>query len=449
MIKKLSIAIAMMATFGCSKQPEQTHSVNKAQENTLVSVQAEQGQVVVLNRSAEDSVTAQIQITEELKPVQDIRLLELKSGESLANLLSEFAFSDRDSWLVEQAVSTWTSLTKLKAGQLIEAELVDGQVQLIRFEYAFAQVIEIKRADEQWHASLSELETVTQTKRLSTSIDSSFFVDASKIGVPNDIINQSIVALSHLVDFQREVYAGDQIDFVFQEQQLVAAEDILKQISKPLELQHVALLSGKEKYRLYRFTDNGGTTAFYHPDGTLAQSFLMKTPLNGARLSSNFGKRHHPVLGYTRMHKGIDFGAPVGTPIMAAGSGKVLKAGWGGGFGNRVVLDHGKGYQTLYAHLNGFANGLKNGTRVKQGDVIGYLGNTGLSQARHLHYEVHKDGKAINPLTLKQPKNTKLSDTQFDEFSAQVAQITTLLDSENTKLAHHDGQSGSMGSSDD
>lgn len=447
MIKKLSIAIAMMATFGCSKQPEQTHSVNKAQENTFVSAQADQEQAVVHNGSAEDSVAAQI--TQELKPVQDIRLLELKSGESLANLLSEFAFSDRDSLLVEQAVSTWTSLTKLKAGQLIEAELVDGQVQQIRFEYAFAQVIEIKRVDEQWHASLSELETVTQTKRLSTSIDSSFFVDASKIGVPNDIINQSIVALSHLVDFQREVYAGDQIDFVFQEQQLVAAEELLKQISKPIELQHVALLSGKEKYRLYRFTDNGGTTAFYHSDGTLAQSFLMKTPLNGARLSSNFGKRHHPVLGYTRMHKGIDFGAPVGTPIMAAGSGKVLKAGWGGSFGNRIVLDHGKGYQTLYAHLNGFANGLRAGTRVKQGDVIGYLGNTGLSQARHLHYEVHKDGKAINPLTLKQPKNTKLSDTQFDEFSAQVAQITTLLDSENTKLAHHDGQSGRIGNADD
>ncbi|ODB42239.1 peptidase M23 [Pseudoalteromonas sp. BMB] len=449
MIKKLSIAIAMMATFGCSKQPEQTHSDNKTQANTLVSVQPEQDQAVVHIEPVEDSIEAQIQIRQELKPVQDIRLLELKSGESLANLLSGFAFSDRDSWLVEQAVSTWTSLTKLKAGQLIEAELVDGQVQQIRFEYAFAQVIEIKRGDEHWHASLSELETVTQTKRLSTSIDSSFFVDASKIGVPNDIINQSIVALSHLVDFQREVYAGDQIDFVFQEQQLVAAKELLKQISKPLELQHVALLSGKEKYRLYRFTDNGGTTAFYHSDGTLAQSFLMKTPLNGARLSSSFGKRHHPVLGYTRMHKGIDFGAPVGTPIMAAGSGKVLKAGWGGSFGNRVVLDHGKGYQTLYAHLNGFANGLKAGTRVKQGDVIGYLGNTGLSQARHLHYEVHKDGKAINPLTLKQPKNTKLSDTQFDEFSAQVAQITTLLDSENTKLAHHDGQSGRMGNSDD
>ncbi|AXQ97735.1 M23 family metallopeptidase [Pseudoalteromonas piscicida] len=447
MIKKLSIAIAMMATFGCSKQPEQTHSDNKAQESTLVSAQPDRDQAVVHNETAENSVASQI--TQEIKPAQDIRLLELKSGESLANLLSEFAFSDRDSWLVEQAVSTWTSLTKLRAGQLIEAELVDGQVQQIRFEYAFAQVIEIKRVDEQWHASLSELETVTQTKRLSTSIDSSFFVDASKIGVPNDIINQSIVALSHLVDFQREVYAGDQIDFVFQEQQIVAATELLKQISKASELQHVALLSGKEKYRLYRFTDNDGTTAFYHPDGTLAQSFLMKTPLNGARLSSNFGKRHHPVLGYTRMHKGIDFGAPVGTPIMAAGAGKVLKAGWGGSFGNRVVLEHGKGYQTLYAHLNGFANGLKAGTRVKQGDVIGYLGNTGLSQARHLHYEVHKDGKAINPLTLKQPKNTKLSDAKLDEFSAQVAQITTLLDSENTKLAHNEGQSGSMGNADD
>lgn len=127
MIKKLSIAIAMMATLGCSKQPEQIHSVNKAQENTFVSAQPDQEQAVVHSGAAGASAAAQI--TQELQPVQDIRLLELKSGESLANLLSGFAFSDRDSWLVEQAVSTWTSLTKLKAGQLIEAELVDGQVQ--------------------------------------------------------------------------------------------------------------------------------------------------------------------------------------------------------------------------------------------------------------------------------------------------------------------------------
>ncbi|PCK32450.1 M23 family metallopeptidase [Pseudoalteromonas piscicida] len=438
MIRIFSIAVAMMAAFGCSKQPEHANSVSTQTEVTTTVTPVSQSSQNI-NAVGQSEVMTEQALQNE-KPEQDIRLLALKSGESLASLLEPFAFSARDSWLVEQAVNTWTSLTTLKAGQLIEVELVEKEVQKIRFEHAFAKVIEIKREQEQWQASLVELDTISQTKRLSITIDSSFFVDANKIGVPNDIINQSIVALSHLIDFQREVYAGDQIDFVFQQQRLIHSTDLLKQASKALELEYVALLSGKEEYRLYRFTDSAGTTAFYHPDGTLAQSFLMKTPLNGARLSSNFGKRHHPVLGYTRMHKGIDFGAPVGTPIMAAGSGKVLKAGWGGGFGNRVVLEHDKGYRTLYAHLSGFAKGVKAGVRVKQGDVIGYLGNTGLSQARHLHYEVHKNGKAINPLTLKQPKNTKLSDTQFDTFSAQVEAITALLETNNTRVAHNDDQ---------
>lgn len=201
------------------------------------------------------------------------------------------------------------------------------------------------------------------------------------------------------------------------------------------QLQHVALLSGKEEYRLYQFSDESGMSAFYHEDGRLAQSFLMKTPLNGARLSSSFGKRHHPVLGYTRMHKGIDFGAPIGTPIMAAGSGEVIKANWGGSFGNRIILAHGNGYQTLYAHLKGFAKGIKTGAKVKQGEVIGYLGNTGLSQARHLHYEVHKDGKAINPLTLKQPKYIKLEGKQLKRFMAYVAQVSDPLNGKDARIA--------------
>ncbi|WP_390444159.1 M23 family metallopeptidase [Pseudoalteromonas sp. MTN2-4] len=146
----------------------------------------------------------------------------------------------------------------------------------------------------------------------------------------------------------------------------------------------------------------------------------MKTPLNGARLSSSFGKRKHPVLGYTRQHKGIDFSAPTGTPIMAAGKGKVLKANYSKSFGYRVLLEHHSGYRTLYAHLKGFAKGIKKGASVKQGQIIGYLGNTGMSTTRHLHYEVHKNGRAINPLTMKQPSNIQLKGNDLVAFKTHI-----------------------------
>lgn len=433
MPKKYLLAIILLAVSGCSKQPNSSHeslSVHSSKTVAVPTVTTSAGELHLPNLSTTSSES-----TSDNKNDKQWLLLKLKSGESLTTLLAPFAFSDRDSWLVEQSVATWTSLTKLKAGQAIEVALREGEVELIRFELDFAKLIEIKRAKDGWQASLENLETVTRTKRLSTVVESSFFVDASKAGIPHDIINQGIIALSHLVDFQREIYAGDQIDFVYQQKSLLSTSRLAEKSDIATQLQHVALLSGKEEYRLYQFSDESGMSAFYHEDGRLAQSFLMKTPLNGARLSSSFGKRHHPVLGYTRMHKGIDFGAPIGTPIMAAGSGEVIKANWGGSFGNRIILAHGNGYQTLYAHLKGFAKGIKAGAKVKQGEVIGYLGNTGLSQARHLHYEVHKDGKAINPLTLKQPKYIKLEGKQLKHFIAYVAQVSDPLNGKDSRIA--------------
>ncbi|USD29916.1 peptidoglycan DD-metalloendopeptidase family protein [Pseudoalteromonas sp. SCSIO 43201] len=435
MPKKYLLAIILLAVSGCSKQPKSSNeslSVQSSKTAAVPTVTTSAGELHLPNLSSTSS-----EVTNDNKNDKQWLLLKLKSGESLTTLLAPFAFSDRDSWLVEQSVATWTSLTKLKAGQAIEVALREGEgeVELIRFELDFAKLIEIKRAKDGWQASLENLETVTRTKRLSTVVESSFFVDASKAGVPNDIINQGIIALSHLVDFQREIYAGDQIDFVYQQKSLLLTSRLAEKSDIATHLQHVALLSGKEEYRLYQFSDESGMSAFYHEDGRLAQSFLMKTPLNGARLSSSFGKRHHPVLGYTRMHQGIDFGAPIGTPIMAAGSGEVIKANWGGSFGNRIILAHGNGYQTLYAHLKEFAKGIKAGAKVKQGEVIGYLGNTGLSQARHLHYEVHKDGKAINPLTLKQPKYIKLEGKQLKRFIAYVAQVSDPLNDKDSRIA--------------
>jgi len=152
----------------------------------------------------------------------------------------------------------------------------------------------------------------------------------------------------------------------------------------------------------------------------------MKTPINGARLSSSYGMRKHPILGYNKMHQGTDFAAPMGTPIMASGTGKILKAGWCGGGGNCVKIRHNSTYSTVYAHMSKFARGIKKGVRVSQGQIIGYVGSTGMSTGPHLHYEVIKNGKKINSQTLKLPSGKKLKGKQREQFELVKIKIDVL-----------------------
>ena len=157
------------------------------------------------------------------------------------------------------------------------------------------------------------------------------------------------------------------------------------------------------------------------------KKFLMKTPIDGARLSSRFGLRKHPILGYSKMHAGVDFAAPRGTPVYAAGNGTVTRANRFGSFGNYVSIRHANGYETAYAHLNGFARGIRAGTRVRQGQVIAYVGTTGRSTGPHLHYEVHVNGKKMNPLALKVPTGRKLEGNELAAFKAMRSEMTTQM----------------------
>ena len=182
-------------------------------------------------------------------------------------------------------------------------------------------------------------------------------------------------------------------------------------------------LSGKE-FSVYRFkTDDDGFTDYYDEKGRSVKKTLMRTPIDGARLTSGFGKRKHPTLGYTKMHRGVDFGARSGTPIMAAGNGTVEFAARNGGYGNYVRIRHNSEFKTAYAHMRKFGKGVRKGARVKQGQVIGYVGTTGRSTGPHLHYEVHKDGRQINPLSVKLPAGRKLGGKMLAAFNAYTGQV--------------------------
>jgi murein DD-endopeptidase MepM/ murein hydrolase activator NlpD len=220
-----------------------------------------------------------------------------------------------------------------------------------------------------------------------------------------------IRAFSYDVDFQREIHPGDTFSALYER-----VHDEFGNATGVGRLLYGEMVLSGVRLRLYRFTTPDGETGFFNAVGENIRKPLLRTPIDGARLTSNFGMRFHPILGYSRMHRGVDFGAPIGTPVYAAGDGVVTRAGRASGYGNYIEIDHNQEYATAYGHLSEFARGLHEGARVRQGDVIGYVGMTGMATGPHLHYEVHDYGVQIDPLSVRMPALTQLAGSQLKAF---------------------------------
>ena len=251
-----------------------------------------------------------------------------------------------------------------------------------------------------------------QDVRISGSIQSSLYVAASKAGLAASTLAHLIRLLSWDVDFQRDIQKNDKFDVMVE--RLNKKNGDFGRWGKILYAE--IILSGKP-IRLYRYKSKRHGIGYFDEKGRSAQKALMKTPINGARLSSGYGRRRHPILGYTRMHRGVDFAAPRGTPIYAAGNGTVTYAGRKGGYGNYIRIRHNGRYTTAYAHLKGFKRGIRKRRRVTQGQIIGYVGSTGRSTGPHLHYEVHVNGRQANPLRLRLPSGRKLKGKELERFA--------------------------------
>ena len=223
------------------------------------------------------------------------------------------------------------------------------------------------------------------------------------------------------VDFQRDIWKNDSFQIIYEEF-LNDNGDIIDTgniIFANLNLQN-------EDLKLYRYEYKKNKIDYFDENGKSMRKTLMKTPINGARLSSSFGKRKHPILGFTKMHTGTDFAAPIGTPILASGDGMVVRAQWCGGGGNCVKIKHNTVYQTVYAHMSKFGRGIKKGVKVKQGQIIGYVGSTGLSTGPHLHYEVIENGRKINSQKLKLPSGKILKGNERKNFEVNKIKIDVL-----------------------
>lgn len=287
------------------------------------------------------------------------------------------------------------------------------------FKPSVEETVTVERAwDSSFRALKSKDPLVRSRAAASGIIKSSLYTDALAAEVPVALVVELIRAYSFDVDFQREIHPGDRFE-VFYDRLMTPEGDL----AKAGEIIHAALTLGGKRLLLYRFRMDDGEFDYFNEKGESVRKALMRTPIDGARLSSRFGRRRHPILGYTRMHKGTDFAAPPGTPIMAAGRGVVVAAGRNGGYGLYVRIRHNATYSTAYAHMRAIAKGIRRGRRVRQGQVIGYVGSTGRSTGPHLHYEVLRNNRQTNPLSLRLPTGKKLRGAELKRFRAAKAEV--------------------------
>lgn len=261
-------------------------------------------------------------------------------------------------------------------------------------------------------------ECETRTMCAEFRIDSSLYESAAAHGVPFEMLLPVINAYAYDVDFQRDIQSGDTFEIMY-DMKVDSDGNVFSKGS----VAYAALTTGGRRLALYQYRDKSGDFDYFDAQGRSLKKNLMITPIEGARISSGFGRRRHPILGYSRMHKGLDFAAPSGTRIMAAGDGVIESAGYKSDYGNLVRLRHSGNYHTLYAHMRRFAQGVRPGVRVRQGQVIGYVGSTGLSTGPHLHYEVLHHGRHLNPSSIKSQPNRILQGPELERFMTARAAL--------------------------
>lgn len=358
-------------------------------------------------------------------------------GDTLMGLLTEAGAARTDAHRAIAAMTPLQDPRKVRAGQELElafeeyvTQTNEGENEISRrltsvsIKTDVDRQVTVNRTDEGGYAGMeviAELETGYVQAR--GTINSSLFLAAADAGIPAAITVEMIRMYSYDIDFQREIRQGDTFEVFFtreydEDGTPVREGDVLYASMN---------VSGKER-RLWRHEPtDGGNWDYFDEQGRSMRKFLMKTPIDGARISSSFGNRRHPILGYTRLHSGTDFAAPTGTPIYAAGNGTIEMAQRNGGYGKYVRIRHANGYQTAYAHMSRFGRGIRKGVRVRQGQIIGYVGSTGRSTGPHLHYEVIRNGNKVNPQRIRVPTGRTLSGEQLAAFQEARTSINTLM----------------------
>ena len=385
-------------------------------------------QINYLNRSLKNIYlnNSLKRITSELKPRYIYIEHKVKEGDTYEGIINSLNIPKKEKKLFLNSVTNNKNINILKLNQKIffkidkknNTKIVNFTIEIDKKKNIFFEKID---NDETFVSKIIE-KNLTKTIAFQEGIiKSSLYNAALKLGIKPNTIVEFARLYGFQIDFQRDIWKNDSFQIIYEE---FKNED--GSVVEVGNIIYANLNTQNTDLQLYKFEYEKNKIDYFDESGKSIRKTLMKTPINGARLSSSFGKRKHPILGFTKMHTGTDFAAPKGTPIMASGHGIVVKSSWCGGGGNCVKIKHNSSYQTVYAHLSKFGRGIKKGVRVKQGQIIGYVGSTGLSTGPHLHYEVIENGRKINSQKLKLPSGKILKGNLRKKFEVNKIKIDVL-----------------------
>jgi len=349
----------------------------------------------------------------------------IENNDSVEKILKKFKIKKDDIKNISLKLKQ-KKLSNIYSGKelsLILKKLNDGSNTVVNLKFPVSNTIsiEVRKIEDNFLIKENILKLNKKEVVVKNVINNNLYSSAVEKNIEPNIIVEFARVFGFEVDFQRDIRKGDWFEIYYEK-----FEDDNGKVRDTGKIIYASMKVNGEEINLYNFKYNN-YEEYYDIKGKSITKSLMKTPINGARLSSSFGMRKHPILGYNKMHRGTDFAAPSGTPIMASGSGTITRARWCGGGGNCVKIKHNSTYQTVYAHMKSFAKGIKEGRKVKQGQIIGYVGSTGLSTGPHLHYEVIVNGKKVNSQRLKLPSGKILKGNEREKFELERIKIDLKL----------------------
>ena len=357
-------------------------------------------------------------------PYEEINYI-IKANDSVEKIFKKFKIREEDIKKISVKLKQ-KKLANIYSGRklsLILKKLENGSNTIVNLVYHINKTtsVEVRKSQNDFIVRENILQLYKKEVVVKNTIKNNLYSSAMESGIEPNIIVEFARVFGFEVDFQRDIRKGDWFEILYEK-----FEDDNNKVRDTGKIIYASMFVNGEEINLYNFKYKN-VEEYYDIKGKSITKSLMKTPINGARLSSSFGMRKHPILGYNKMHRGTDFAAPSGTPIMASGSGTVTRARWCGGGGNCVKIKHNSTYETIYAHMKNFAKGIREGRKVKQGQIIGYVGSTGLSTGPHLHYEVIVNGKKVNSQKLKLPSGKILKGEERKQFEIDRIKIDLRL----------------------
>jgi len=354
------------------------------------------------------------------------KTITVKPGNSLQGILAKEGMDQKEINKINFFLEQKIKLINLQVGQKINLLLKkeNNKIFLSRLSFSLNEITNVylfENSEQNYNIKIINKILEKKNYLAKGFIKNSLYNSAQKQGVDPEIIIEFARIFGFEIDFQRDIRENDEFQILYER-----FEDDDGEVQKNGEIIFAYMNNNGKEISLYRFKDQKNNIGYYSKDGKSIEKALMKTPINGARLSSSFGLRKHPILGYNKLHQGTDFAAPKGTPIMASGSGTVEMASWNGAYGKYVRIRHNSTYKTAYAHLSRFGKNIRRGAKVQQGQIIGYVGSTGRSTGPHLHYEVLIKNKRVNSQNLKLPSGKNLTGNDFKVFEETMKSIDEL-----------------------